>query len=1020
MMAHEPFSDVTVAFADLITFGELESRYMYNAPDQPTKSCFFIRETRRSVWFAQFPCNMNRITGRAAFGHTFSVKVSRTGDYLTHAWIAFELPTVKLHPAEYQWGGPDAYTEILMGNKVYLEDLRADLPDVIRKNPDGTFTVRMKGAVLYRWFGPSARIRWCKNLAHNLIDAVKFTVNDLPMCQVDAQWLDFWSEFMLPGEKRQSYSEMIGNTERWTDPMRFYNRMRTDLAYDDARNGIAAPGGKLQLPIPLPFNRDYGTCLPCASIPYNEIRVHTTLANWTSVLVVDYPYGCSFGGNDRGTYFSLEQATARGRMMQECLHVMWLNRYTPSPDYITGYLAKFHPISTEETTTTQTVKTTSVVQTQKTTFYFLSDVNGDTSTTTVVGTGGGGGGGAATNTTSTTSSSSSFSSAGTTTKVQSIENAAMMAQTIDLANRKRRADIIAFLTQLRLIVEKNQVSQSLSPFYLTQWNDFATNLNRDLPSDRRIAVFTVETLNRPVQQQPRISDLADVLELGNPNDSMLFRLTPENGRAVCFDGADYTFFVNESLTSPEIVAALKSNKYKYLSMHLDYADTGVSYEDGIYRIQYTGNQVVLSFRYVPVVAKFNARRYYGYAANSTLVSVRNGNINPPPRIVHLFNNPMFTYAHCELVIRLTGNMPLSAYVDTAVSTFVTTQTTQLIQNGASIYRQRIASIIAMRMLLDPTCLLFPFLANMAAVVDDDWQLLEDDLRYWTGWMWSYHYKRHKPPPTALVRLVEAFACSRSCAPSALVAVPEIISASWWFNYAIVHSHERQRMGLERRVCVCEWMQRADDGSVRADSPTTSVNLFFKNAVRALFFCARNESIPAERSHYDARNMLVSWDGVGLPSPSVPIVRTLSIFYGKVGKFEKMPLDHFSLVEPYLHGNRSGVTPGLAMLSFANDIRTPPPNGHINFSNLAEVSVQFEETTEVTRIKDGGVLSPADLTPMTTPTTTTTTQTTPTTTDAPPALDRRPPFPPNWRYTCAVYALTNNIIEISRGTIKFLF
>jgi hypothetical protein len=143
-------------------------------------------------------------------------------------------------------------------------------------------------------------------------------------------------------------------------------------------------------------------------------------------------------------------------------------------------------------------------------------------------------------------------------------------------------------------------AKSLSPFYLTQWNDFATNINRDLPSDRRIAVFTVETLNRPVQQQPRISDLADVLELGNPSDSMLFRLTPENHRAICVDGADYTFFVNESLTSPEIVAALKSNKYKYMSMHLDYTDTGVSYDDGIYRIQFTGTQVVLSFRYVPV------------------------------------------------------------------------------------------------------------------------------------------------------------------------------------------------------------------------------------------------------------------------------------------------------------------------------------------------------------------------------------------------------------------------------------
>ena len=1003
-MAREPFSDVTVAFADLITFGELESTYMYNAPDQPMRSCFFIRETRRSVWFAQFPCNMNRITGQATFGHTFSVKVSRTGDYLTHAWIAFELPTVKLHPSEYQWGGPDVYTDIPMGNKVYLDDLREDLSDVILKNPDGTYTVRLKGSILYRWFGPSARIRWCKNLAHNLIDTVKCTVNDLPICNVDAQWLDFWAEFMLPHGKHQAYNEMIGNTERWTNPMRFYNRLRTDDAYNDIRNGIAAPGGKLQLPIPLPFNRDYGTCLPCASIPYNEIRIHTTLANWTSVMVVDYPYGCSFGGNDRGTHFSNEQAVARGRMIQECLHVMWLNRYTPSPDYISGYLEAFHPISTEETTTTQTVKTTSLVQTQKTMFYFLSDVSGDTSTTTAVGSGAAVPVGA--DVTNSTSSSKLMSNSGTTTKVQSVENSAMLAKTIDVANRKRRSDIIAYLTQLRLIVEKNQVSQYLSPYYLNQWNVFATSINRDLTPDLRISIFTVETLNRPMQQQPRISDLADVMELANPSDSLLFRMTSENSRSICVDSADYAFSVNESLTSPDIVAALKSNKYRYLSMHLDYTDTGFSYEDGIYRIQYTGTKIALSFRYLPIITKFNARRYYGYAANKS-VSVRNGNINPSPRIVHLFNNPMFTYAHCELVIRLTGNMPLSAYVDTAVSTYVTTQTTQQIQNGASIYRQRIASIIAMRMLLDPTCLLFPFISNMEGVVDDDWQLLEDNLGYWTGWMWSYHYKRHKKPPTVLVRLVETFSCSRACSPSALILVPEIVSASWWFNYAIVHANERQRMGLEKRVCVCEWMQRADVGCIQPNSSITTINLFLKNAVRALFFCAKNETIPSERSHYDARSMLVSWDGIGLPSPSLPIVQTLSLFYGKVGKFEKMPLDHFSRVEPYLHANRSGVASGLAMLSFANDIRMAPPNGHINFSNLDRVSVQFEETTDVTLLKENWDVLP-------------TTPTEQQKSDAQVAFERLLRFHPNWRFTCGVYALTNNIIEISRGTIKFLF
>lgn len=1004
-MTREPFSDVTVAFADLLTFGELESTYMYNAPDQPTKSCFFIRETRRSVWFAQFPCNMNRITGRATFGHTFSVKVSRTGDYLTHAWIAFELPTVKLHPSEYLWGGPDVTTDIPMANKVYLDDLVADLPDAIRKNPDGSFTVRMKGSMLYRWFGPSARIRWCKNLAHNLIETVKFTVNDLPMCHVNAQWLDFWSEFMLPREKSQSYDEMIGNTERWTNPMRFYNRLRTDDAYDELRSGMAAPGGKLQLPIPLPFSREYGTCLPCASIPYNEIRIHTTLADWKDVLVIDYPYGSSFGGNDRGTHFTDEQAVARGKMMQDCLHVMWLNRYTPSPDYISGYLEKFHPVSTEETTTTQTVQVTSTVKTKKTTFYFLSDTAGDASTSTAVSSG-------ATvpssaGATTTTSTSQSTSSKGTTTQVQSVESSAMLAVRIDMANRKRRADIIERLTSLRLLASNDQVSQSIRPFHLTDWNEFATRVNADLPADQAISTFKVMTLLRPGPQQPSLSELVDVMERGDPMDAMLFRMTTANRMAICIDGANYSFSLNESLTSPELVATFKSQKYQYISMHLDYDDPGVCYEDGIFRIQYIGAQILLSFRYVPSFAKYNTRRHYGYTGNARRVSVRDGNTNPPPCIVHFFNNPLFTYRHCELLIRLSGNMPLSAYVDTAVSTYVSTNTTQVIQNGASIYRQRIASIIAARMLLDPNCLVFPFIANLEGLGDRDWQRLADDLGYWTGWMWSHHYKRDHPPPTALARLVEAFSCSRSCSFDALATIPEIVGASWWFNYAIVHSNERQRMGLEKRVCVCEWMQRADDAFIQADSTITTLNLFFKNAVRALFFCARNTTIASERSHYDARRVRVSWDGIDLPSPAVPIVQTISLFYGKVGKFEKMPFDHFALVEPYLHAKLNRATSGLAMLSFANDIRVAPPNGHVNFSNLEGIHVQFEETSDVTLLKQNwDHLSSSE-------------RSTQRAVDAQVAADRQLAFHPNWKYACCAYALTNNIIEISKGTIKFL-
>jgi hypothetical protein len=952
---------------------------------------------------------MNRITGRAAFGHAFSVKVSRTGDYLTHAWIAFELPTVKLHVNEYQWGGPDAYTDIPMVSRVYFDDLRADLPDVLIKNPDGTYKVRLKGSMLYRWFGPSARIRWCKKLAHNLVDTVKVTVNDLSMCSVNSQWLDFWSEFMLPPEKAQCYNEMIGNTERWTDPMRFYNRQRTDAAYDDIRNGISAPGGKLQLPIPLPFSREYGTCLPCAAIPYNEIRIHTTLANWSDVLVVDYPYGCSFGGNDRGTYFSDEQAMRRGKMIQDCLHVMWLNRYAPSPDYVTGYLTQFHPISTEETTTTQTVKASSSVNTQTTVFFFLSDVAG--SSTTTVETGSSQIANATGSGTTATGSSKSLTDVGTTTTVQSVESLALLAATIDVANRKRRADIIAYLANVRVIAADPAVNQDLSSYYMNDWNALASSINTGLTAELAISSFKVTTINRPIGQRPSISDLADVMQFGDPSDSCIFHMTGVNNLSICIDSANFVFFINETLTSPAIVEACKSNKYQYLSMHLDYTDAGVSYETSIYKIQYSGARIVLSPKQVvrpilPSLPKYNSRRLYGYK-NGRLISVRSGNINPPPCIVSFFNATMFTYMHCELLIRLTGRMPLSAYVDTAVSSYVTTTTTQLLQNGASIYRQRIRSIIAARMLLDPTCLLFPFVATMEALQEDDWRFLADNLGYWTGWMWACDYKRNIPPPTALVMLVEAFGCSTSCSESKLQAIPEIISASWWFNYAIVHSSERQRMGLEKRACVCEWMQRADDVGIQPDSSITKLNLFFKNAVRALFFCVKNETIPSERSHYDARSTRVSWDGTSQPFPITPIVQTISLFYGKVGKFEKMPLDHFSLVEPFYHANLNSVSSGFSMLSFCNDIRIAPPNGHVNFSNLTNISVEFEETSDVTLLKEDRSRLPVVPTKQSL-------------LDAQAVSDRQLSFNQAWRYSCCVYALTNSVIEISRGTLKFLF
>ena len=90
-------SNVAVAFVDLATFDELESNYLNGGKNHVT---YFMRETKRSSWFSQIPVNLNKGSGQVAFGQEFSVTVSRSGDYLTHAWLRIELPTVQLSEAE--------------------------------------------------------------------------------------------------------------------------------------------------------------------------------------------------------------------------------------------------------------------------------------------------------------------------------------------------------------------------------------------------------------------------------------------------------------------------------------------------------------------------------------------------------------------------------------------------------------------------------------------------------------------------------------------------------------------------------------------------------------------------------------------------------------------------------------------------------------------------------------------------------------------------------------------------------
>jgi hypothetical protein len=223
-------SNVTSGFIDLATFDELE-KYMYGGGDA---TAYFVRDTCKATWFTQVPVVLSRASGQPGFDTEWSVSISRAGDYLLSTWLRLTTPQLTLTPGQIN---PAAF-----------------------------------------------RVRWTRNLMHNLIRECSITFNDLVAARFDNYHLDFWSAFTVPAGKRSGYNNMIGNFDSLTSPQ---------------QSGVAVPGtgsvgeniGKLppvtlNLPLPFFFSRDTGVALPTAALPYNDMRINFSFRDWTQLLEV--------------------------------------------------------------------------------------------------------------------------------------------------------------------------------------------------------------------------------------------------------------------------------------------------------------------------------------------------------------------------------------------------------------------------------------------------------------------------------------------------------------------------------------------------------------------------------------------------------------------------------------------------------------------------------------------------------------------------------------------------------------
>ena len=209
-------SNITSGFIDIATYDEIE-KYLYGGPDA---LAYFVRNSRKATWFTQVPVLLSRNNGNPAFGSEWSVSISRAGDYLLYAFLRVTFPEVKL-----------------------------------KEQPANA----------------NRRLRWTKNLMHNLIRECSISFNDLNAARFDNYHLDFWSAFTTDASKRVGYDNMIGNT----------------TLIDPHPMTQAIPSQTLNLPLPFFFSRDSGVALPTAAIPYNDMHINFEFREWQNLLIVD-------------------------------------------------------------------------------------------------------------------------------------------------------------------------------------------------------------------------------------------------------------------------------------------------------------------------------------------------------------------------------------------------------------------------------------------------------------------------------------------------------------------------------------------------------------------------------------------------------------------------------------------------------------------------------------------------------------------------------------------------------------
>ena len=280
---------VTSAFVDLATYDELE-KYMYGGGDAIT---YFVKETKKCSWFTQVPIKLSKTGGQGQFGQSFEAKITRAADYMMYNWLKVTFSSVELKETQALCVIGDVAdvtattAAAATAGKVLYTRTTSSIMNTVAVAA-ATNAITTDGALGY---ANNLRLRWTRNLAHNLVSEIQLTFNDLTSWRCDNYHLDFWAAFTVPSSKRTGYDNMVGNIAEINNPSRS-GATEKEHSEEKANPGKTARGQAidsftLNLPIPHCHSLDSGVALPTAALPYNEMKLHFEFRDWTKLLIVD-------------------------------------------------------------------------------------------------------------------------------------------------------------------------------------------------------------------------------------------------------------------------------------------------------------------------------------------------------------------------------------------------------------------------------------------------------------------------------------------------------------------------------------------------------------------------------------------------------------------------------------------------------------------------------------------------------------------------------------------------------------